>query len=176
MSFSLQGWKSATKEKGFLRSHSYEVTVSPPSGGDGRQIKLRTESVSLPGASFLSADNYRPYGSGKNYDIPYSYNTSEITCVHTLDKNGDIYKIFFEWANLISDIKGNKKFAASYFDEYTTPMTIDVYGNDYTDKVKTIELYNVYPKSVDQLQMSWDTTDDIARLSVSYYYLYYTVS
>lgn len=174
MAFTLKQWKAGTS-KGHLRPHSYSMTVNPPVG-NGLEIFLRTESVTLPGASFLSADNYRPYGSGKNYDIPYSYNSAEISCVHTVDKNADVYRTFFEWANMISDIKGNKNFAASYFDEYTVDMHIDVYGRDHTDKVKTINIFSAYPKSIDQIQMSWATTDDIVRLGVSYYYLYYTVS
>jgi hypothetical protein len=175
MSFSLDQWKSSTK-KGFLKPTQYEVTVNPPTGG-GRELRLLTESITSPGISFLTADGHRPYGSGKTYDIAYSYNTSEISCTHLIDKDGDAYKILYEWANLVSNINGDKNWHASYFDEYAkNDMEISIFGYDFTDLVKTVKLYNAYPKSVDPIQLSWGDADNIARVSVTYYYLYFTIS
>jgi hypothetical protein len=167
MSFSLKEWKGNV-ESNFLRANSYIMTVNPPNGF-GNEIRLRTETVTLPGVNFLTADGYRPYGNGKTYDIPYSYNAGEITCTHLVDRNADIYQTFFEWATYISDIKGFEKFAPRYFDQYARDAQIEIYGRDFTNKVKTIKLFGLYPKTIDQMQMSW-ADSEIARLSVSYYF------
>jgi hypothetical protein len=174
MSFSVQNFKAQLKSKGIMKPWAYSVIVSPPTGG-GRELQIATESISLPGAAFLSADNYRPYGNGKNYDIPYSMNTTEIECSHIIDGSADLIKIFYDWANKVSSMNDKgRKFAASYFEEYAVPMKIKIYREDGSI-AKTMELFEVYPKSVNQTSMSWGTTDDFTRLSVSYFFTYYEI-
>lgn len=174
MAFNIANWKSNTESnKGFMRSHSYEVIVSPP-GSISDEISIHTESVSLPGISFMSIDNHRPFGYGETYSIPYVYNPTEISCLHQIDGKGDIYKTLIDWSNLVVDTKGDFQYAARYFNEYTTDMTINVYDLDST-LIRKITLYNVFPSSIDQLQMNWGSNDEIAKLSVTYRYTNFVV-
>jgi hypothetical protein len=176
MAFNLNSWKYLTKSKGYLRPWSYEIFVTPPVSPDALEIRLRTESITLPGAAFLSADNYRPYATGLNFDIPYAMNISDITCTHMIDGNADIVKTFYEWASLVSDMKGESgKFSANYFKEYVVDMTIKVY-TESKELAKTYTVYNVYPKAIDQLSMSWTTTDDVVRLGVTYFFTHYKLN
>ena len=174
MAFNVARFKSQVANQGFLRSHSYFVLINPPVG-DGNEIRLRTESVALPGAAFLTIDNYRPYSSGKIYNIPYSYNPQDISMVHTIDSNGNIMKTFWDWIDLIADIGGNGRFAANYHDEYIAPqMNIFVY-NSQQEVVKTVTLYEVFPMTIDQMQMSWGSNDETAKINVNYRFSHYEV-
>lgn len=175
MAFNVTRFKSQVANQGFLRSHSYFVIMNPPVG-DGNEIRLRTESVALPGAAFLTVDNYRPYSSGKIYNIPYSYNPQDIAMVHTVDTAGNILSTLWEWVNLITDISGDGQFAANYHDEYVVDeMNIFVY-NLKQEIVKIVTLYEVFPMSIDQMQMSWGSNDETAKVNVNYRYSHYKIT
>lgn len=174
MAFNVARFKSQVANQGFLRLHSYFVIVQPPLGGQ-EEIRLRTESVALPGASFLTVDNYRPYSSGKIYNIPYSYNPQDIAMIHTVDSNGDTLKTFWDWIDLIADISGGGQFAANYHNEYVADQMVIFVYNTQQEIVKTVTLYEVFPMSIDQMQMSWGSNDETAKLNVNYRYSHYEV-
>lgn len=174
MAFDIRSFKSNVSNRGFLRSHSYFVIVQPPLGGQ-EEIRLRTESVALPGAAFLTVDNYRPYSSGKIYNIPYSYNPQDIAMVHTVDSNGDLLKTYWNWINAVTDLRGDENFAANYHDDYIADQMVIFVYNESQEIIKTVTLFDVFPMSIDQMQMSWATTDETAKLSVNYRYSRYII-
>lgn len=174
MAFSVSVFKAGAAAKGFLRTHSYTVTINPPTGGGG-ELRLRTENVTLPGASFLTIDGYRPYSSGIIYNIPYSYNPQPISMTHTIDSNGYVLKAFWDWVDKISDLSGEYMHAANYLDEYTArQMNIEVYNQDQSI-VKIYTLYDVFPITIDQMEMGWGNNDETAKLNVSYQFSRYKV-
>jgi len=174
MSFSISQFKSRVASEGFLRSSHYDVMINAPVGGFDN-IRLRTETASLPGSAHLNVDVYRPYNTGVVYTIPYSYNPTPVACVHTVDSNSDLIKAFWNWSNLITDLEGTEyQHAANYHDNYVGTMTIMVRGPDGSTK-STYTLNEVFPESIDQVQMSWGS-EDIVRLNVSYRYSSYNVS
>ena len=164
MTFNVRNFKNQVGE--FLRPFAYDVIVTPPTG-DSRQLTLRTESVSLPGVSFAEADAYKIYGNGLTLSIPHTSTVQEITCVHTIDVKGEVLQTFFDWANQIVDLDGRNKFSAYYYRQYVRNMTINVYDTKGA-LVKKYTLVNAYPAAYDQVQMSWESGGEIARLSVTY--------
>ena len=168
MSFSVSGFKSEVATQGFLRPSNYDVMIYAPVSGL-EHVRLRTESVSAPGAAFLSVDGYRPYSTGKIYNIPYAYNPQSITCIHTIDGNANLYQSFWNWLDLIGDLSGEHKHAANYFDEFKGEMLIRI-KEPSGGPVKLISLREVYPETIDQMQLSWASADEIVKLSVTYRY------
>jgi len=164
MAFNLTEFKSGVGE--LLRPYSYEVNIVPPNGG-GRNLRLRTESISLPGVSFAEVDNYKIYGNGLSLSIPHSTTIQEITCVHNVDGEGETLQSFYDWANEIVNIDGSNKFSAYYYNDYVRWGTINVFKLDGTT-VKTYILRNIYPAAYDQVQMSWSSSGEVAQLSVTY--------
>lgn len=168
MSFNVSSFKTQVKD--WLRPYSYEVTIQPPTDSPlgGRQIRLRTESVSLPGGAFMSFDNYKPYGSGLILNIPYGVNTQEITCVHTVDSDAEMLQRFYDWMNLIGDISGERKFTASYLNEYASQsMSIKLFDLKGR-KIKEYELIDAFPLTMTQTQMSWASGSEVTKIDVSY--------
>jgi len=187
MAFNLNNFKSDINDQGVLKQNSYDVYIGMPlipvgngSIDSSRKLKIRTESAAIPGSSFSSVDNYRPYGFGKTYNIPYSYIPQEISCTHLVDRDGDMYKIITDWMNNIVDYQGRREtvggnhYSAYYLDEYKGSMSIYVYS-PIGDLVKRVELKEVYPISLDQIQMSWSASNEIVRINVNYRYTHYEV-
>jgi hypothetical protein len=174
MSFSIEAFKKNGTAKGSIKPSSYECAIF---GGTftGNMHEFRIEALSLPGAAFASIDNYKPYGTGLVYTIPYSYNPQEITLTFTLDEEGEIIQNINDWINKIVDIKGDNLFYPAYYEEYAIgTIEIYVFKPDGTLS-KTYKLNDCFPIAVDQMQMSWATTDDLARLNVTFRYLNYTI-
>jgi hypothetical protein len=165
MSFNVDNWKSKVKEN--LPASMYAVAIynSPVSYED---ILIRAESVTAPGISWMSVDNYSPYGNGKMYNIPYRFNPQEITVIHTVDDKGNLLKQFKDWADKIVDMP-DMKMGAKYYNNYIAEMDIYVY-NRRGETVKTYNLQEVFPMSVEPLNLSWGSSDELARFSVSYKY------
>lgn len=165
MPFDIDSWKSSVKDS--LPASRYELAVSPPVGG-GDEIRIRTESVSAPGISFLSVDNYPYAGTGVALNIPYRYNPQEVSMTHTVDNKANIYKTFRDWGNKIVDLEGgSKKFAAYYMDEYTVQMSLTLF--DQQNKMAKIVIFReAFPIVVEPMSLGWGQHDEIARFSVSY--------
>ena len=177
MSFNVSNFKSdIVSTKNFLRPTHFDVLIFPPVSGPAgpRELTLRTESVALPGGSFMTIDNYRPYASGKNYTIPYATNVQEVSMTHTIDAKADVYRTLYMWMDLIVDFDGDRKYTAEYYNNYVTDILITAYDMEGAP-AKTIVLYEAFPISMDQPQMSWNTIDDIARLNVQYKFSDYNV-
>jgi hypothetical protein len=168
MPLSIDAWKGGIKDS--LPSTHYEVIINPPVGG-GTELQLRTESASMPGVSFLSVDNFSPYGNGLMYNIPYRYNPQEVTMIHTIDEKADVYKTFREWGNKVVDLDGNSKFGAKYMEPggggYVVDFTLVVY-NRMKEIAKQVVFIEAFPINIEPVQMSWGQHDEIAKISVSY--------
>ena len=164
MPFSIPSWKGRVKDS--LPANRYELLVSPPAGG-GEEILVRAETVSAPGISFLSVDNYSPYGNGLMYNIPYRYNPQEVSMTHTVDDKAEIYRSFRQWGNEIVDLDGSAKYGAKYLKDYVVDMNLTIY-NQQNKLAKMIQFIEAFPIVVEPMQLGWGQHDEIARFSVSY--------
>lgn len=173
MAFSISDFKAQRTSQGFQRNHTYEMFITPPVGG-GELLVLSTETINLPGAAFLSADNYKPFGAGRAYSIPYAFNPTEISANHLVDQNSDIYKIFTDWSNSIVDFQGDVSYTAYYLSDFAVDAQIKVYDTQ-GNTVRTIQLFEVFPLSFDQVAMSWSNSDQLTNLSVNYKFTDYKV-
>jgi len=175
MPFNVEDFKKEGAAKGSIKPSSFECAIF---GGTfiGPMHLFRAEALSLPGAAFANIDNYKPYSTGAVYTIPYSYNPQEITISFTLDEDGVIIKNVNDWVNKIVDIKGDRLFYPGYYKDYATGVImIFVYKPD-GGLSKTYTLNECYPIAVDQMQMAWSNSDDLARLNVTFKYLNYKIT
>ena len=174
MAFNVSDFKTQVKD--WLRPFSYEVVIQPPTNIPlpSREIALRTETVVLPSGALMTTEN-KPYGGGLTLNIPYSQQSQIVSCTHTVDSNGEMIQYFFNWMDYIADINGDQRFTAAYFDDYVSRvMEVNLYdlsGN----KVKTYELFDVFPVTAAQSPMGWANSQDTVKLEVSYRYRNYTV-
>jgi hypothetical protein len=167
MAFSIKDMKGSLQSSSYLMASHYEMIVQPKGGGDSNLLRMRADSVSLPGVSFASVDQYKPFATGRTYNIPHSFTPQEISVSHLIDTNSDVLKSLIDWAAFIVDFKGEtgSPFTANYFKEYVSDAPR-----------KTITLIDTYPSTIDQVQMSWASSDEIARVNVSYQFVDYTIT
>ena len=179
MPISISGIKSVAMGKGYVRSSHYEVLLIPPrpTGSVVQTFLFRCENVTLPGAAWMSVDNHKPYASGKSYTIPYAYNPQEISLTTTVDGQGDFLQAMYEWTDAIVDIKGQEKFSAKYLKDYIAPyFAIRVYAEDQKTLIKTYDIKEAFPLTIDQIQMSWGDFDSTLKINVSFKFTNYIVS
>ena len=175
MPFNIRDFKSEVLKPELMRSNHYEVLITPPASvGSGEILRLRSENISIPGAAFMSVDNYKPYGLGKMYTMPYASNLQEINMTFMVDAKSQVIQLFYDWANKVVDFGKERSFAAYYYDDYAKP--IDIFLYDVKGELrKTYKISQAFPISIDQPQLSWATTDEILKLSVSFKYSEYTI-
>lgn len=164
MPFSIDSWKGSTKDS--MPASMYELFCTPPVGG-GEEIRLRTESASMPGVAFMSVDNFSPYGNGLMYNIPYKYNPQEVTMLHTIDEKAAIYQTYRDWANQVVDLDGTDLYSAKFLKDYVVDMVLSVY-NRKLEPVKDIKYIEAFPIVVEPVQLGWGQHDEIAKFSVNY--------
>jgi hypothetical protein len=179
MPYSISSFKSEVMKKGLQRSHDYEFWVQAPISGGGamRHFVFTTESISLPGASFVSVSNYRPYGSGRVWDVPYAFNPQEITATHMVDKNSDSLVFLHQWISSITSMPENGQNISfvSYFDDYKADSAeIRLYDSSTKELTVTYCLYEVFPTSIDQVQMGW-ANEEVAKVNVGYRFTDYEI-
>jgi hypothetical protein len=177
MAFNIQEMKSSIESNGYLPASSFDMLVNPPAGiGGGELLRIRSEAVALPGVSFAAVDGYKPYGTGRVYSIPHTFTPQAISVTHLIDTNGDILQTLNDWSNKIVDFKGaGGAYTARYFKTYVVDADIFIYDGD-NQIAKTIKLISMYPSTVDQVQMAWGSSDELAKVSVNYQFLDYTIS
>ena len=178
MAFSVNDIKGSLKSDGFMSAAHYEMVVQPkgPAASASSLLRIRAESVSLPGVSFASVDQYKPFATGRTFQIPHTFTPQEISVTHLVDRKGSIIKSLMDWASFIVDFQGNSgsPYTANYFNEYVSDATILMYSNDGSQQ-KKITLIQMFPSSIDQVQMSWNSADEIAKLNVSYKFVDYRI-
>ena len=133
-----------------------------------RLLRLRTEEVNIPGSQFATIDGHKPYGNGLILSIPHTKITQDVTCLHNIDGDGDILQLFYDWTNNIVNMDGrDNRYSASYYDDYIGQMTVKIY-DVRGSLVKVYEINDVYPVSVDVLQMTWTSSSEVSKINVNY--------
>lgn len=173
MAFNLQQIKSEITKRKYMPENSYEFFVPVPSfvssrvTGSSNMLRLRTEAVQLPGINFLNIDNYKPYGFGPTYTIPYGLNITAISATHILDGDSKLHRVFETWASNIVYWKPQAQglYSVNYLKDYTVDVKIITYNSD-SQAAGIYILRDAYPTTVDQLSLAWNTTNEYAKLNV----------
>jgi hypothetical protein len=166
MAFNVTEFRSSI-QKGLMSPNTYRVLMTPPSIIDRKTYSLLTDSISIPSLGFFNSDNVRPYGFGPTYTLPYGLNITEITCTHYLDSKSNMHKMFEEWMSSIVEWKTQGGYSARYLNEYSTDIEIETY--DKSGKLSASYLLReAFPTNMDQIALSWATSDELTKFSVTY--------
>lgn len=163
------------KTTGLAYSNRYEVIFNSPSGFGMsdmptlRSLSLRCDSVAIPGRSF-STTPYRFYGPARNmpYEPIYS---GEISLSIILSEDMRERNYFEMWMDKICD-RTNYKFG--FYDDYVTDLLIvPLNKSDSVSYQFVVE--EAYPKSIGDLQMSYDKENDFLKQDVVMSFRKYSV-
>ncbi len=159
---------------------------------NGSSFNFRCEAAELPSRTF-SIIEQQTYGPFERHPTISSYDPITLTFIVSDDMSE---KIFFDlWMEAISissplgvvsgaigtvletfrvNLNLGARFDLEYRDNYTSTIEINQY--DLTGKSSyKVDLIEAFPYTVNQLPLSWRDTDSYHRLSVGFYYKYFTI-
>lgn len=128
-----------------------------------KNVSLRCMETQLPGKS-ISTNDTKKYGAAEHY--PYEVLYDEIPLTFIVSEDLKEKKFFDAWANIVIDPKtGN----TNYLAEYATDIHLYKLDGD-GKKVYQYTLIDAYPKNINELEMSYGSKDEYAKLSVQFIY------
>lgn len=169
---------SQVKKESLSRTNRFAISFTPPktnttkpyitgaSPVDLRRVILFCDQVQLPGVNFSTVQN-RTFGEFR--ETPYEKLYDTVNMSFYVDTDLKVKLLFDGWINSIQDTITR---TFSYYDQYTTDMTIEV--QDINDKSRyQMKLYECYPKSISSISMDY-SAKDVMKLNVTMQYKYWT--
>jgi len=128
-----------------------------------RFVSLRLAQVQMPGRNIRTVTNENIYGPTHEVAQGLTF-AEEITCVFYLSDDHSEKQFFTDWQDTIID---QKTYNVSYYNEYVTTML--VHQLDRNDVItSTVEIRDIFPKTISVLDYGQATNNDILRLTVGF--------
>lgn len=154
--------------KDLAKSNKFDVYIPVPLPlilyvNQARALNMRCEEANLPGRTLSTAE--LKIGSSPVEKYPYATTYNDIDLTFMLDDTMN-HKVFFDsWMNYISpDYSWNLR----YKEDYATTITINQYDAQ-NKKSYSVDLYEAYPISINQLDLSW-ASEGYHKLNVTFAY------
>lgn len=199
--FKIDNFKSEINTYGVLRNNRYVVDFTPPEYLKGQyssldRIELRCEAAQLPGMQFATIDGPPRLGYGPIESTPYGVTFEDLSLTFVVDKDSYVHKFFYDWVNCIVNynnagaitpqgatrgpISGMKTYEVGYRSKFSTSVNIIVYDGvakpgDTETSVLTATAYNAYPKALPSVDLNWQPTDEVVKLTIPFSYTDYNI-
>lgn len=173
MSFNISEFRNALK--GGARANQFYVEISPPSvvGGDYSQIRYLCKSADVP--AFSIAPIVVPF-RGRNVKVPGDRTYADWTATFLIDPAMNVHKIFDDWSSYIRDTN----FTAADLGS-ASASSVDYFGtlnvfhtDDKGEVIRKYTLQEAWPNDIGAVDLSYESTDQIAELTVTFQYHYLT--
>ena len=167
-----------------VKPNMFEVGINFPTAiTNAKDATLTTnmlcKSAALPASSIGTIEV--PF-RGRTVKIAGDRTFDNWTATFINDKDMKIRGYFEQWLNLMNSHEGNsaKTFnpAASDTNGYTTALFVTQLEKDSSDKgsdIRQYKLHHAFPASVSQIDLAYDSNDQIEEFSVEFQYSYWTV-
>jgi len=167
--------------QGTLSPARFEVELKLPGAALGRirevygnknwehRLYFSCETSNLPGRGVSTTPN-RIYGPVREMPHERLY-SGDLDLIFRMGRDMAERRIFELWMDSIVNKHSND---FMYFDDYTTNMMISQLDKE-NNKVYQMELFDVYPKTINPIEQSAATTDDYIRQSISFHFRKYEV-
>lgn len=174
MAYSLANFIADVNSRGVLDNHSFEVSFG--SRANQGAITIRCEAASAPGVSLISAEGPPRLGVGPQEQQPYGVIFDDVSLTFIEDSKSDIITYFDTWMNEIVKFRPSGNDESGYFvgyrGDYMCDMTITMFDSR-KKPVKQITLYRAYPHNISAVPLSWESVNEIVKLTVQFKYKYY---
>ena len=178
--------------EGFSRPSRYEILLLPPTGvrgtasnggdvtnifsrvmgealGNGtvRSTSLRCEAISFPGRNLDTTPDTNIYGPTREIVDGYSYAPINATFQCASDMREKTY--FETWQRLAYN---PQTWSMGYYHDYVG--TVQIYQLDENNKRRYgVELVEAFPKTIAEQALSYDETNQINKVSITFSYRYW---
>ena len=158
---------------GFARTNKYEVRINPPAALTDadmiRQLVMRCESVNMPGVNLTTASDSNIYGPSRDIVEGVTYaETVDMSFILDKDLRARIY--FQDWQHLAYN---PHSWNLNYYNEYIGTIDVFILDNDLKPTYG-IRLWEAYPKTISAISLSNTTDNEIARMTISIEYRYWS--
>ena len=184
MAFSIDEMMSTINANGGLaKSSKFLVRITGPFAlSFGTDLQFFCDSAQLPGLSYQT-DDIRMSGYGNVEKRPYATIVQDVPLTFFCDTDGKVFKFFHNWSQKVFNFNqsvnpngatssglGVNTFA--YPKDYFGIVDILVY-DDKANQFLTYQLIEAYPISVGDVQVTWDQSDTLLKLPVTFAYTYW---
>ena len=178
--------------EGFSRPSRYEILLLPPTGvrgtasnggdvtnifsrvmgealGNGtvRSTSLRCDAISFPGRNLDTTPDTNIYGPTREIVDGYSYAPINATFQCASDMREKTY--FETWQRLAYN---PQTWSMGYYHDYVG--TVQIYQLDENNKRRYgVELVEAFPKTIAEQALSYDSTNQINKVSITFSYRYW---
>ena len=201
MPFNIDSFKANIQTDGYIKANQFEVIFVPPpilyntninnlgtplsTILTASNMRFRIEQVRAPGVSLFSSDIPR-YGIGPTQKMPFNAQFQETTFSILCDGFGDIWQFWYNWLRAINEFSGTDssrvglanripRYTNEYKENYSTIMQIIIY-DQYGNVIHRINMYEAFPTSIRESQLSWGDNQNLMRLAVSITYSSFTLN
>ena len=170
---SLSQFQSTISRSDVARQNRFEAEITGPFGSMDYASLMLVESVEFPGQTIRSTPDLLRFGPQREVgqSVMYGDNVS----MSFICRPGLPEKQFFErWHNKVFD---PNTWEVNYYADYARDYTIKLHQLDKKDgKRYTVEIFEVYPKTIVAQTYNQSSNDSYQTLSVQFAFRYWTSS
>ena len=161
-----------------VKPNMFEVEINFPTNADTGLVNMLCKSAALPASSLGTIEV--PF-RGRTVKIAGDRTFDNWTATFINDKDMKIRGYFEQWLNLMNSHQGNTAELfnpASGTEKYTADIFVTQIEKDATDAGRNLRRYKLwyaFPVSVSQIDLAYDSNDQIEEFSVEFQYSYWTV-
>ena len=189
--FNVQKFKDSALKKDVMKNNLFLVTIYfprrlgsskykfDPATADTELIPMFCSACKLPSVSLITQDIVARYGYDITEKMPVLPDFQDIPFTFISDGRGEIVSFFDRWMNHIvnyDDSRGintagktknsyQRPYEHSYKDDYSATVEIIVYS-PRAERIFVYTLYEVFPKSIYNIDLNWAFTNEVATLDV----------
>lgn len=174
MAFNIDEFKTRGLQYGGARPALFSVAVTPPApiGLDltsAQKFEFAAQASSIPESSVGSIEV--PY-FGRKIKIAGDRTFGDWRVTVMNDEDFGVRAMFEKWSNAMNRLVSNTRQAEIDFENYKAVMNVIQYGKDGT-VLREYEIIGAFPTTVDAIDLSWDTQNQIETFNVSFAYDYW---
>ena len=157
-------------ENGYALPNRFEVLIFSPSAktDESKKVSLRCESILLPARNLNTLTDSNIYGPTREIVDGVTF-AEDITMTFQASSELDERVFFEEWQELAFN---KKTWNIGYYNDYVN--TVEIYLLDKEDKRRYgIRLVEAFPKTINAIDLSHATNNEIIKTSVSFSFRYW---
>ena len=174
--FNISTFKTRGLTMGGARPTLFEIYLIPPPGVGADQdsqdkFRFTCRGASIPAATIQAIDvGY--FGRKIKVQGDRTFTDWQVTVMN--DEDFLVRSMFEKWSNALNRLESNIRDPNFTGDEnsYKTDMNVIQYGKD-GELIRQYDIIGAFPTTVSDIQLDWDTTNQIETFTVTFAYDYW---
>lgn len=155
--------------EGLARSNRYRVTLPEVNAGvDSQDLSVLCDSVTMPGRQIFTFERFTNMKMQKS---AYTFGQEDVEISFILGNDWKSWNYLYDWHKLIiENIDTVRGYSVNYKTDYARNGVIIEHLDSQGKTRKAIELFNVFPTTLNNVELSNATNNEIVRVTASFAY------